>query len=285
MNEIKQMVSVLIPCYNHEKFVADCLKSILNQRYSNYEVIICDDKSDDRSVDVIWEQKKLFDEQNIRFVVQKNESNLGITRTINRMLPEARGEFIKLIASDDMLMEDYMSDMVVLLNKNPTIQFAFSNCIKVQEDSIYPVTQNKMIVPLLQQFPDYKNNVFERVYLNTFIPAPTLIFRKSVLMEMGGYDESIGIEDLEMCLRILSKYPNGIGALEKSSVYYRCNSNSISSVQKNKGLRKRGYFMYVNSRAIAKKYRRQVSRKVYYKRMFRLFVAYCGILRQSILSH
>ena len=82
----KSLVSVIIPCYNHENYVADCLKSIINQTYPNLEIIICDDCSQDASMEEIQRQKILFEERNIRFVAMKNEKNSGVPATINRML-------------------------------------------------------------------------------------------------------------------------------------------------------------------------------------------------------
>lgn len=281
MKEIKGMVSVLIPCYNHEKFVADCLESILNQSYSNFEVIICDDCSKDKSVAVIQEMKEKFEEHEIRFILLENRQNRGITPNINRMLKEAQGEYVKIIASDDMLAENYMAEMVAVLEEKPTLQFLFSNGHKIMEKATYPVEEQYLLGTLMEQIPDCKTNVFERIYTFNFVPAPTLLFRRNVLEEVGGYDENIGIEDLEMLLRVLQRYPDGMGVSEEKLVYYRINDNSITSMVSNASAKRRIKFMYVNSIAIAKKYKEQVSLKVYRSKVRELRKEY--ILKRCIV--
>ncbi len=269
-----KLVSILIPCYNHEKFVGNCLDSILSQTYEDYEVVICDDASRDRSVSVILEYQKKFEDRNIRLILLRNEENRGITVGLNRMLGEARGEYVKIIASDDMLSPDYLRVMAGRLAEEPSLQCVFCNCIKVGESAGYPVGENEEEGLLLDAIPDCGQPVFEQVYLHNFVPAPSTMFRRHVLAELGGYDEEIGIEDLEMLLRVLRKYPRGLKGYEEALVYYRLNSNSISSIKKNRGAKKRIKFMFGESAAIARKYKGDVSLQAYRKRMRDLRLAY-----------
>lgn len=278
----QHMVSILIPCYNHEKYVADCLNSILAQEYKAYEVIICDDHSTDQSVKVIRQQEEQFVQKGIPFTLLENQTNQGLVPNINRMLKKAKGEYVKIIASDDILAENYLTEMVAVLDGQPDVKFAFSNAIRVREETTFPVREEHKMTPLMDKLPDYKNQVMERIYVDNFIPAPTTLFRRSVLEEVGGYDESIGIEDLEMSLRVLEKYPEGLGACEKCLVYYRINDNSMSSVKKNAGAKKRMRFMLKNSVAIAKKYKHAVSWRAYRIRMTNLYVLYWRQKRGSI---
>lgn len=283
MSHNKPLVSFLVLCYNHEDFVSDCLNSIINQSYTEYEVIICDDCSVDASVPLIQKQKKKFDEKNIRFVVMENQENQGITKNINRMLKEAHGKYIKIFASDDILFEEYLSEMVPILEGKESLQFVFSNGIKIREEAHYPVKKEYETGLLLADIPDYKFDCFQKIYMNNFIPAPTTLFRKSVLEELGGYDESIGIEDLEMSLRILQKYPHGAEYYQDPTVYYRINANSVTSTKYNKGLLKRAKFMYMNRVAIAKKYKNYVSRKMYWRKILSLRLAYIITKKNAFL--
>lgn len=269
-----KLVSILIPCYNHEKFVGDCLRSILDQTYRNYEVIICDDASSDQSVSVILEYKEQFENRNIRFVLLRSSVNRGITVNLNRMLQEAQGEYVKIIASDDMLSAEYLQTMTGRLEDDPSLQCIFCNCIKVDESAVYPIPQESAGAFLLDEIPDCRKSVFEHIYLHDFVPAPSTLFRRKILMDVGGFDENIGIEDLEMLLRILKKYPNAIRGYEDGLVYYRISANSITSIKKNKGAKKRIKFMYTHSVAIARKYKDDVSLSVYRKRMRDLRMAY-----------
>ena len=125
MDNTKGLVSFLIPCYNHEKFAMDLFRSILNQSYDNYEVLVCDDCSKDNSVQVLKQAKELFEAENIRFELMINETNQGIVKNLNRMLKLAQGEFVKVIASDDVLETDYLVKMVELLDTNPQAKMGF----------------------------------------------------------------------------------------------------------------------------------------------------------------
>lgn len=288
MQREEPLVSVLIPCYNHEKFVKDCLDSILAQDYPSYEVVLCDDASKDDSVRMVREAKPLFDEREIRFVFLEHKENQGFTKTLNCTLREAKGKYVKIISSDDMMKPDYMKEMVKLLEDNAHLKFAFCNCTRVREQAGYPVEEEFLMTDLLEEIPDCKNNVAERIYVDNFIPAPSLLYRREILEEVGGYDEKIGIEDLEMSLRILQKYPQGAGCLQKSLIYYRVNENSMSSAAKTKGGLKRTYYMLSNSVAIAKKYKHHVSKKAYRERMKRLYKNYVmqmlGMLRGMLMG-
>lgn len=277
----KGMVSVLIPCYNHERFVADCLRSILEQVYTSYEVILCDDCSRDGSVSVVKEMMPLFEEKGIRFVLLLNHKNQGITRNLNRMLRESRGEFIKILASDDMLERNYLKELTAKLNETPFCQFLFSNGYKVKEAAVYPVAEEYLIEPVVDGRPDCKTDIFNRIYSHNFVPAPTLLFRRSVFEEVGEYDEEIAIEDLEMLLRVLTSHPQGMGYCEKKLVYYRINDNSITSMASNAGAVRRIKFMHDNSVAIAKKYRHQVTGRIYRRRMWELRSEY--VLKRLII--
>ena len=102
----------MIPCYNHERFAMDLFSSILDQSYEKYEIIVCDDCSRDQSVKVLQKAKSLFEEKRIRFELIINETNKGIVKNLNRMMELAIGEYVKVIASDDVLHPDYLKEMV-----------------------------------------------------------------------------------------------------------------------------------------------------------------------------
>ena len=268
------LVSIIIPCYNHENFVQDCLRSLLAQEYTNIEVILCDDASRDKSFAKAEEIKPIFEDKKIKFVLLKNEKNMGITKTLNRMICKAEGEYIKILASDDMLAPSFMKHMVRFMEDNPHIVMAFSNAVKVEEKSVYPPDEKNMIENVLLNAPDCAGNVLEKIYTANFVPAPAMMMRKKVYEEIGVYDENIKIEDWEMTLRVLKNYPEGIQFFDEVLVYYRMNENSVTSISQNAGAQKRVEHMHKNSVLIAKKYKREVSYKIYIKKMFDLYVKY-----------
>lgn len=105
----KEKISIIIPCYNVEKYVEKCIKSIMNQTYSELEVIVIDDKSTDGTYDVLLKLKK---EYNDRFILLQNEKNSGLAYTRNFGVKKATGKYIGFIDSDDYVAPDYYEVLV-----------------------------------------------------------------------------------------------------------------------------------------------------------------------------
>ena len=99
----KTLVSVIIPAYNHEKYVQETIKSIINQTYQNIELIVIDDGSKDFTWQKILEMKDECERrfEKVHFETKQNE---GTCKTLNKLLSCAQGDFIDLIASDDLVM-------------------------------------------------------------------------------------------------------------------------------------------------------------------------------------
>ena len=96
----KPLVSIICLCYNHEKYVVETLQSVINQSYSNIELIIVDDYSSDNSKDVIVNWLKDYPE--IQFIA--NNVNLGNTKSFNKAFQLSKGEYIIDLAADDVLL-------------------------------------------------------------------------------------------------------------------------------------------------------------------------------------
>ena len=114
----KSLVSVIVPAYNHEKYVQDTIKSIINQTYPNIELIVIDDGSKDLTWQKIQEIKEECEKRfvNIHFETKQNE---GTCKTMNKLLSYANGDFIYLIASDDLAKPQAIEKEVEFLSKNP----------------------------------------------------------------------------------------------------------------------------------------------------------------------
>lgn len=94
------LISICIPTYNNELFIADTLRAILNQSYKNIEVIILDDTSTDNTVQII---KSIVDP---RITLIQNEKNLGMNGNWNKVLSLAKGDYMKLVCGDDLIFEN-----------------------------------------------------------------------------------------------------------------------------------------------------------------------------------
>ena len=99
MSSIKNncpLVSIIVPCYNHEKYITECIGSIMNQTFRNFELTVIDDGSKDQSFEVLKSLQKKYEFNLI------HQENRGISATLNRGIKEfSRGKYISFCASDD----------------------------------------------------------------------------------------------------------------------------------------------------------------------------------------
>src|SRR3989338_8386665 len=90
MNDSKPLISILLPVHNTEKYLSDCLNSLINQTYKNIEIVAIDDKSSDKSYKILNQFKK----KDKRIRVYKNVKRYGISITLNRLVNKAKGSYI-----------------------------------------------------------------------------------------------------------------------------------------------------------------------------------------------
>mgnify|MGYP000315360914 CR=1 FL=1 len=127
--DISPKVSVCIPTFNGESYIRDAINSVLQQKYQNFEVVIVDNCSTDRTETLVEE---LYSQtEKIRFF--KNEQNIGLAGNLNKCLEYARGEYIKYLCVDDMLLPDCLEKMVAALNEHSTVCLVCGGRISIDE--------------------------------------------------------------------------------------------------------------------------------------------------------
>ncbi len=133
------LVSVLVPVYNGEKFLRECLDSILAQDYANMEILIADDGSSDGSMAVM----EFYAGGEPRVRCWKNQKNLGLVENWNCLLHEARGEYIKFVFQDDKLLSaSAVSEMAQSLTNQPHVSLVASASEVIDESSGFLGTRN-----------------------------------------------------------------------------------------------------------------------------------------------
>lgn len=106
---------MIMPVYNAEEFLKESIHSILDQTFSDFELLIGDDGSTDRSLEII----RSFNDN--RLILIRNDRNQGIANTLNRLIDASRGEFIARQDSDDLSLQKRLGKQVEFLEKNPEI--------------------------------------------------------------------------------------------------------------------------------------------------------------------
>jgi glycosyltransferase involved in cell wall biosynthesis len=124
-------VSLLIPVYNREKIILETLNSAINQTYKNIEIIIVDNKSTDNTFEILKEFAKLY--PNIR--IYQNEENIGPVRNWKRCLDYAKGEYVKILWSDDLIAPTFIEKTLPFLIEHKDVGFVFTGTEIFNEDT------------------------------------------------------------------------------------------------------------------------------------------------------
>ena len=178
-------VSVLMAVYNTEQFVGRAVESILQQTFRDFELVILDDGSTDRSLSVL---KRYADQdQRIRLISRENR---GIPRTRNELLQQARGEFIAVMDSDDVALPDRLARQVAFLRQSPEVVWVGGAFELIDRGGRF-LTQ----IPLAERDEEIKALLQDGQI--SFL-HPTALMRRSAVLQVGGYDESLPLaEDLD----------------------------------------------------------------------------------------
>lgn len=242
-----------MPCYNHEKYIEESFFSIYSQTYNNIEFIIINDGSNDNS-DVIL--NKLIDKYKKRFInlIYINKNNEGLTKSLNLGLSLAKGEFISFIASDDIFYPNKIQNLMdefKFCDKDIAVLCANVNYINNEGERIFVDIEGGIHLdkPVIKSFADVTESIiyfgkkfnfdFNRDYgkYNIFLKYNHIcdlgcIFRKHPLFEVGLYNENVGLEDVDMWLKLSKKYRfKYIDLLVGAYRYHNNNSINIRKKQ------------------------------------------------------
>lgn len=199
------LVTVICTCYNHEDFVIDTIKSVLNQSYSNIEIIIIDDYSIDNSVEKIT--SFIINYPFIKFI--QNRKNLGITKTFNKASKHANGDFLVDLACDDILLPRCIEIQVNHFLETDTeltgVVFGNSEIIDRHGDFIsyyFSINKDRHVIDKTLHKIDLIKLLSGGLILNS---ASSMINRK-IFDKLNGYDETLAFEDLDYWIRVLEHY-------------------------------------------------------------------------------
>lgn len=248
---MEELVSIIIPCYNHEQYIDSCLESLVCQSYRNIELLVCDDCSPDGSYDKLLSWRAALEKRFPYVEIVRNETNQGVCRTLNRLLSMSHGRFIKGLASDDMLLPDAITSFVAFAETH-NFDLLFSNALIVDENDQYPIADDASRKSYYEQIPAHGRNLVSKLYLGNFILGASMFFRKETFEKYGHFDESYSYEDWEYCLRV--SVEGNIEYMDKATVYYRVLEGSLSHYARNDEGRKRFRKFYAEKKRLFSKY-------------------------------
>lgn len=192
MNE--KNVSVIIPCYNGARFLAEAIESVLAQTYSHFEIIVVDDGSTDGTSEVAARYS------GVRYIHQENQ---GVSAARNHGAQESQSHYLVFLDHDDRLLPDALEIGVECFDAHPECGFVFGLCRLISGDgSLLP--SEKIQKANYQDHASYEMQLSGR----SLVPPSTAIFRREVFELVGGFDILVDLgEDYEMYLRISRAYP------------------------------------------------------------------------------
>lgn len=201
---MSSLVSVIIPSYNHRRYIEETISSVVQQTYTNIELIVVDDGSTDGSPEFL---KTLQLKYKFELVCKANE---GLCKTINRGLDLVKGEFVVIIASDDFMPAGRITEQVVSFQ---------GQSFDVVAGGMTTIDENSKIIKYVRPLKTGKVEFYEMLD-KSLIYAPTAMFKQSTFVKFGRFNPEHLIEDYSMWLNILSK-KGEIANFDRNWAYYR----------------------------------------------------------------
>lgn len=216
----RQNVSVIIPTYNYGRFIERAIRSVLNQTYQDYEIIVVDDGSTDNTEDVV----KRIGNDRIRYI--NHVTNKGGNAARNSGIRAATGEYIAFLDSDDEWLPEKLDKQIHLFaNSAEMVGLIYTGL------NVIDVTNNK---PLYQELPESRGHIFNLLLTGNYITGggSSAMIKRECFESVGFFDETLPSgQEWEMILRISEKYEvDFIG--EPLVNYYVHGANTDSNPEK-----------------------------------------------------
>lgn len=221
-----KLVTVRVISYNAASTIVETLDSIKAQTYQNIELIVSDDCSKDDTVEIA---RKWIEENKTRFVrteLLTVPQNTGVCANLNRAIKASRGEWIKGIAADDILLPDCISDFVNYVNDNKEALFVAG----LQKEYNGTFEEKNYIRTSGHIAPKYSalssSEQLKKIAFGLSLAAPAVFMNRKLLEDIGGYDERYGYEDHPLYISILER-GHKIYYLPKETVGYRIHESTM----------------------------------------------------------
>lgn len=201
MNLNNPLVSIIIACYNHELYIDECLQSIISEGYQNFEIVIIDDGSTDASTKKIEKWIVNNPTVNIQFHTQEN---IGLTKTLNKLIKKAKGEYLCMLGSDDKLAIGGIQKRINALIENPHKMAIIGDAFVINNKS--EIIHNSAIEDLWlgnKSFYLSDQDLKQSIIKNWSIPGPVLLVNKKIYDIIGLYPENYLAEDLNFYLKVI----------------------------------------------------------------------------------
>lgn len=209
---INPKVSVVMSVYNGEKYLREAIRSVLSQTLNNYEFVIINDASTDKSAEILQE----IEDPRIR--VLTNEQNRGLTKSLNKAVKHCRGEFIGRMDADDLSHPMRLEKQVSFLESHPSCALVGSSYYVIDEEG-KTISHVGVLLESQQIKEELKNQ--------NWFGHGSVLMRKSAFSKVGGYDEEFRYaQDYDLWLRLSEQYD--VANIKEPLYFWRCTVQAIS---------------------------------------------------------
>lgn len=194
MGKNKPLISVIMPAYNAQKYISSAIKSILNQTFKKFELIIINDFSTDKTLDII----ESFSKKDSRVKLVNNDRKLDIARTLNKGISMAKSNIIARMDADDIAFPNRLELQYKLISSSKNIAVVGANIV------IMDAAGNETAI---RTYPNSSRKLKDCLFKYSPFAHPVVMFRKNVFEEVGQYNPKYSpTEDLDLWFRLGSKY-------------------------------------------------------------------------------
>lgn len=217
MSDKKPLVSIIMNCFNGEKYLLQSINSVLEQKYKNWELIFWDNKSTDNS-------KKILQSKNdSRFKYFYSEDHTSLYKARNLAIEKTSGDYLTFLDTDDYWLPNKLMDQINLINeKNPGVIYG----------NLWVYSDQKNKKKILFKKKLYEGNIFNKLVEDYSIGITTVMIKKTLFLEIDKkFDERFNhIGDFDLMLR-LSKITS-FAALQHPTAVYRAHGKNLSTVDR-----------------------------------------------------
>lgn len=214
------IISIIVPLHNNALYIIETIASVLNQSFTQFEVIVIDDGSTDKS----YETLSKYQNQIVYF----NQENKGPAAARNKGLEISKGKYVMFLDADDIILEEKLLHQFKFLEENPNIDLVYSNGYRFQViDGVEKYRELDKTGELLNKNLNKEDYLYHLMSKNIF-PIHAALLRTEKLKSIGGFDEKLSAcEDWDLWYRFAENY--SIAYFDENLIKYRLSEKSNSS--------------------------------------------------------
>jgi glycosyltransferase involved in cell wall biosynthesis len=232
------LISIIINCYNGEKYLNECIKCVLGQSYKNWEIVFLDNNSSDQSVQVI----NTYKDKRIKLFFNRNKSHLSLYKARNLAISHAKGEYITFLDVDDLWKKNKLKEQVNCSKKNPNIKIIYSNYSVLNEQKKLFYTQYKKKLP--------SGFIAQKLLDSYCTGVATLFIEKKLFKKYKFKDRYSIIGDFDLIIRLSIKYK--IMSIQKPLSIYRVHGSNLSLRRIDLYIKELKYWLKNNNKILIK---------------------------------